>query len=1090
MALFKDFVVKQGLQVEGTLQSSSTATGSLIVGGGAGIGKDVFIGGSIKRIGDVVGTNHNLGAQLTLSDATFTDSITSGRTAWGVVNYFGQSVLDTISENATYTNAASLFIKGAPASGENLTIEKAWSVYITSGTVFIGETSGSTSTAAGQALQVAGGISFGNGMYGSGGGSLFGPFFLNNSEILTRATVNVGLAEFPDGILVSTSTQAVSTDTGAIIVSNGGGVGVSGNVYVGGYLAVLTTGTFLGTENSLSTSSGALTVAGGLGIGQDLFARNATFVSGLSSTSTVGGNSLRVSEGGGLGVSGDARIEGQVWLSNSVDSAGQYTGALVVEGGASIGRNLTVDTVVVVNDTVATDSTTAPFIVAGGVGIAKNLIVGDVGSSTGTAASNALVVAGGGYFGGDLTVDGTAVIKGSFYLLGTGTQVTINSTSTYIVDPVIEIGGGADGAMLTIPDVYDKGLLIHYQNAVSTVTDFRAFFGLENTTERFIFKQDILPGVSGEDPFGNFYNSGTWSTLEAGSLILRDTSESTDNLTGTLIVAGGAYFGNNSVFASTVTNTAEYWNIDGIENNSIQVPNGGIGAKYLYVADQGWINGAQILTTGTVNAGIGGEFTNTFYFSNLTESNSTDSGAVIINGGLGVGKNVNIGGNVTTTGTVAIYSDTESNSTDTGALTVVGGVGIGKNVNIGGRVTINDTTPSTTTDTGALVVNGGAGVAGDLNVGGLVSVINTLTVEQLRVLSLEDSVDKETGAVTISGGLGVGKTINATHVRADIITATSGSNAISTTTGDLVVAGGAGIGQDVYIGGAVKIQSTVTSVGTDTGALVVDGGVGIVKDVFVAGTITRNGTVTKNQLDANGSGLSLSASTYVDLASIGSNAGTVAIHNIGQPTIIGSLLPNWDNAATLKIDNAPSFDGGATATRAWALYVANGNVRINATTVNDGTTATGALQVAGGVGIGGNLAVGGEYLKTQSVVIGTGAVSDSNRITSVRVVGKTTDTPVLIDSYVGNQFTTAKYLVQVTDLGTPNKFHVVELMVTYDGSATQEGVYISQYGIITNTGELGSFDIAYSAGDIQIVFAPNYTPVSMNIRALRMAIVT
>jgi hypothetical protein len=63
-------------------------------------------------------------------------------------------------------------------------------------------------------------------------------------------------------------------------------------------------------------------------------------------------------------------------------------------------------------------------------------------------------------------------------------------------------------------------------------------------------------------------------------------------------------------------------------------------------------------------------------------------------------------------------------------------------------------------------------------------------------------------------------------------------------------------------------------------------------------------------------------------------------------------------------------------------------------------------------------------------------------------------------------------------------------MVTYDGSATQNGVYISQYGIITNTGELGAFDVSYNTGDIQILFTPNYTPTTMNIRAIRMAIVT
>ena len=1088
MALYKDFVVKEGLQIEGVAQSLNTTSGALIVSGGAGIAKDVNIAGSIKRTGDVVGYNHAFGAQFSLGDAKFTDSLTSGRTAWGVVNYFGSSILDAVSENATYTNAASLFIKGAPTGGANLTIEKAWSVYITSGTVFIGETAGSTSTAAGQALQVNGGISFGNGIYGTGGGSFYGPFTLNNSEILTRATQNVGLAEFPDGILISTSTQAVNTFTGALVISNGGGAGIAGNVYVGGYLAVLTTATIQSNQNSVSTSTGALVVNGGLGVGQDLYAQRGFFTSDQGSTSSVGSNALQVTAGG-IGVAGPSRFESIIQFADNTDSSSPGIGAIVVTGGVSIGRNLTVNTIKVTDDTIATDSTTAPLTIAGGVGIAKNLIIGSSDSSTGTTATNALVVTGGGYFGQDLTVDGSAVIKGDLLLLGQGTQVTINSTSTYIVDPVIEIGGAPDKGILTVPDIYDKGLLIHYQNAVNTASDFRAFLGLENTTERFIFKQNIDPGVGGDDPFGDYYNSGTWSTLEAGSLVLRDSDASTSNLTGALRVVGGAYFGNDSIFASTVTNTAEHWSITGIENNAIKVPDGGIGAKYLYISEQGWINGAQILTTGTVNAGIGGEFTNTFYFSNLTPSDSTNTGAIIINGGLGVGQNVNIGGKVTTTGTVHVYDLTESFNTTTGALVVDGGVGIGQRLNVGGQTRIYDTTASTTSDTGALVVQGGAGIYGDLNVGGLVTVVNTLTVEKLDVLSDVESVDKITGAVVIAGGLGVGKTINATRINIETASITSGSNAISTTTGDLTVVGGVGIGKDVWVGGSVRIESTLTSIATNTGALVVDGGVGIAKDVYIGGSITRNGTVTKSVINVAGAGLSLPASTYVDLTTIGGNAGTVAIHSLGQPTIVGSLVPNWDNAATLYIDNSPTFTGGATATKKWSVYVSNGDVRINTNTGNDGTTATGALQVQGGAGIGGNLTVGG-YSKAGSFLIGTGTSSDSNKISSAKVTGKNDAIPVLIDSYVGNQFTTAKYLVQVTDIGTPNKFHVVELMVTYDGSATQNGVYISQYGIITNTGELGAFDVSYNTGDIQIVFTPNYSPASMNIRAIRMAIVT
>ena len=1084
MAQIKDFVVKQGLRAEGTERSLSTTTGALTVGGGAGLGGNLNVGGSIKRFGNVdQGRDHALGAQLSLRDATFTDELITGRTAWGVVNYFGSSILDTITEGATYTNAASLFIKGAPAAGANLTIEKAWSVYITSGTVFIGETQGNTSTTSSQALQIAGGISFNNGMVGYGGGKLYGAFDLNDSPIVTKATQNVGLAEFPDGIRITTSTQSISTNTGALIVDNNGGAGIGGNLYIGGRFVAETTGTFLSTLNSISTSTGALTIKGGLGVGADLYAENGIFVSGAASTTTVGGNSLQLTNNGGIGVSGTARFESQVWITSSADSSGPGTGALVVQGGAVVERNLAADTITVLDDTAATTTASAALTIVGGVGIGKNLIIGDAASSTGTTSTNALVVNGGGHFGGDLTVNGSTVIKGDLYLLGTGTQVTINSTNTYIVDPVIEIGGGVDGAMLTIPDVYDKGLLIHYQNSVSTATDYRAFIGLENTTERFIFKQEILPGIGGNDPFGDYYNSGTWSTLEAGSLILRDATESTDANTGALIVEGGIAVSGNSTFASsTVTFVSEAFSLTNIVNNAIQVPDGGIGSKYLYISDEGYIGNARILTTGTVNDNIGGIFTLTFSFVNLTQSDGTDTGAVTVSGGVGIGGNLNVGGNQTLGGTLRIFDDTQSDSTDTGALTVVGGVGIGKNVNIGGLTRIYDTTQSTSTETGALVVGGGAGIAGDLTVGGLVTVVNTLTVETLVVTSELDSTATNNGAVVIAGGLGVGKTINADRINIQTASINSGSNAISTTSGDLVVAGGVGIAKDVYIGQNLKVLSTTTSQGTDTGALVISGGVGIAKDVTVGGTLTRSGQVTKDSITSAGAGLVLSSATYVDSLTSGT-PNTLAIHSFGRPTVQGVLNPTWNNGATLYIDNAPLASGGSTITNAWSLLVNDGRVKIASVASNLGTTTSGALQVSGGAGIGGNLTVGGEVKATSLLVV-------DNKISSSVVSNKTDATPVTIDTYVGNDFTTAKYLVQAVDLGLPNKFHVVELMVTYDGSNDTNGVYISQYGIITNTGELGSFDVTYNGGNINVIFTPNYTPVSMNIRVLRMAIMT
>ena len=133
-------------------------------------------------------------------------------------------------------------------------------------------------------------------------------------------------------------------------------------------------------------------------------------------------------------------------------------------------------------------------------------------------------------------------------------------------------------------------------------------------------------------------------------------------------------------------------------------------------------------------------------FTNVTDyvHNGVNTGSVIIAGGVGILQDVYIGGvlNVNSTSNfdsninvagIAIFSDvvditasTSSVSTDTGALLVVGGVGIGENVNIGGTfavtgtsvfsstATIISTTSATSTNTGALEVFGGVGVHGNV----------------------------------------------------------------------------------------------------------------------------------------------------------------------------------------------------------------------------------------------------------------------------------------------------------------------------------------------------------------------------------------
>ena len=82
--------------------------------------------------------------------------------------------------------------------------------------------------------------------------------------------------------------------------------------------------------------------------------------------------------------------------------------------------------------------------------------------------------------------------------------------------------------------------------------------------------------------------------------------------------------------------------------------------------------------------------------TNTTESNDKDTGCLVLEGGLGVEKNLNVGGTGNFTGAVTISNTTQASDKDTGCLILQGGLGVEKNAYVGGNVVI----------TGDLTVNG------------------------------------------------------------------------------------------------------------------------------------------------------------------------------------------------------------------------------------------------------------------------------------------------------------------------------------------------------------------------------------------------
>ena len=304
---------------------------------------------------------------------------------------------------------------------------------------------------------------------------------------------------------------------------------------------------------------------------------------------------------------------------------------------------------------------------------------------------------------------------------------------------------------------------------------------------------------------------------------------------------------------------------------------------------------------------------------------------------------------------IRINITTESTTKDTGALIVEGGVGIEKNLNVGGNVDIDldlnvDGGDITTNQTLFNLLNATAtnvnafGAATGLVVGATsgIATIRNATVD------LDGDLNIDGGDITTN--LTAFRLLNATATNIDafgaatalVIGATSG---IATINNPTVV--GTQATQNLYN----TVATTVNAFGAAT-ALVVGAtsGIATINNPTVVGTQATQNLYNTVATTVNAFG----AATAV---TIGATTGTATI---------GNEYLNVPNATTLNL--------GSTSSVTSVIFPSTPNtsfVSIAATT-NATSTTTGALRVSGGVGIVKDLHVGGTLNITGSQTTLTG----------------------------------------------------------------------------------------------------------------------
>jgi hypothetical protein len=429
-------------------------------------------------------------------------------------------------------------------------------------------------------------------------------------------------------------------------------------------------------------------------------------------------------------------------------------------------------------------------------------------------------------------------------------------------------------------------------------------------------------------------------------------------------------------------------------------------------------NQTQITTLGTLTGLVSAGIVN---ITNTTASNSTNTGALIVSGGLGlagaayIGSNLSVSGTSSFTGTVTIptpinttdaatklYVDTLSYVTAGTGLTKTGAtvsinasqpqitsVGTLSSLTTTGPALVTNTTVSSSSTTGALIVSGGSGIAGSVYIGGKINVTGTSTF--IGIVTIPTPVNTTDAATKlyvdtfsyVTAGTGLTKTgatlsVNAsqpqiTSVGTLVGLVSSGSATFSSTLGvtGLTTLGSLSAGASTLgtiTGTSATFSSTLGVTGLTTLGSLSAG-------ASTLGTITGTSATFSSTLGVTGATTlgSLSAGASTLGAITGTSATFSSTLGVTGATTLGSLSAGASTLGTITGTSA-TFSSTLGVTGATTL----GSLSAGASTLGaiTGTSATfsSTLGVTGATTLG-SLSAG---TSTLGAITGTSATFSSN----------------------------------------------------------------------------------------------------------------
>ena len=706
--------------------------------------------------------------------------------------------------------------------------------------------------------------------------------------------------------------------------------------------------------------------------------------------------------------------------TTGVGQGGQYEMAyypgtgLSVIGSNTFTNNTVTGVVSITHATVATDSSTGAFKVTGGVGIGGSLYVGGIGASiTGVTFANSTITRG--------TWNGTAI---STTYGGTGQNLGSSSGVLTISSGTVSASTTSSAILSAITDETGSGVLVfNTQPSFGTgVTTGSATFAVFNTNATAI----------------NAFGAAT--TISIGAATGKATFNSTDNsissTTGGLVVSGGAGFAksisiagylqllngaNVTAFVSSGTGNTVYTlpaTSPATGTSVLQSTSAGVLSWVPMVASSSGAGSGTVAVPGAqyqiaayysgTGASVSGSatFTNSTAASQVaithnTASTSTNSGALVVSGGLGLAGNAFIGGTIsvpsTSTSNISniLFTNGVINSGTWAATAITahyGGTGLQTPFVVGDILYATSTTAwgrlAASSTVGQVLTSNGAGnlptyqavppaaassvavTPTVVNASFFIPVVNTASGAAVGLSTVSTLVINPSNNIVTLSGLAV----------------TAVTQTTNATSGALIVTNGAAVGQTLSVGGSLNIFNSANYTGfrfsgsasttytlplrtpTGTGTSYLSSSVDGVMAWVAAPTSGGSGSVN--------SGTATYAAFYASTTNAVSENANLQFTGTGV-SVGGNLSSSSTLTGSLIVRGGLGITGNA--------FIGS-TVTIQDTTVSSSTT-TGALVVAGGIGVGGkvfadvlqsggNTAVGGNLTVAGTVDLGN-AIADS-----------------------------------------------------------------------------------------------------------------